>query len=81
VKDLAGVSGICASIHPKSFYFEKNHANKSVRAIKAAEITSRLSLRIRLSYACAQLIPGSLTGVRFAVQTNPLAFTQRFYQN
>ena len=75
---LPSVSGICASIHPQSFYCEKNHAIKSVRAIKATEITSRLNLRIRLSYACVQLISRPLTGDRLAATINPLAFTYNF---
>jgi len=56
----------------------KNHAIKSVRAIKAAEITSKLNLRIRFSYAWVQLVSPPITGVLLAVPTNPLAFTYRF---
>jgi predicted naringenin-chalcone synthase len=39
-----------------------------------------LNLRIRLSYACAQLISLPFIGVRSAVSTNPLVFTGRYYQ-
>ena len=65
----------------KSHHAMKNHAIKSVRAINAAEITSKLNLRIRFSYAWVQLVSPPITGVLLAVPTNPLAFTYRFYQN
>jgi hypothetical protein len=44
-------------------------------ATNANETTTRLNLRIRRSYACAQLSCWSLSSVRFAVPTSPLAFT------
>jgi hypothetical protein len=48
-------------------------------ATNANETTTRLNLRIRLSYACAQPSCWSLSSVRFAVPTSPLAFTgQKF---
>jgi hypothetical protein len=57
-----------------------NHAVNIVRALKASKITSRLNLRIRLSYACAQLISPSLTGIRLGAPIHPWAFTYCFYQ-
>ena len=69
--------GYCSSIHPERLY-ENNHdarinqAIKSVRAIKAADITSRLNLRIRLSYVCAQLTSRTLAGVRLLVSINSI---------
>jgi hypothetical protein len=56
-----------------------NNAIDIVRAPKASKITSRLNLRIRRSYACAQLISRLSTGVRLAGQIDPLAFTYCFY--
>jgi hypothetical protein len=49
--------------------------DSEVMVMNATETTIRLNLRIRLSYACAQLSCWSLSNVRFAVPTNPLAFT------
>jgi hypothetical protein len=74
---LTDTPSICASIHPEPFHENnhdavKNHAIKSLRAIKAADMTSRLNLRIRLSYACAQLISRTLTGVRLVVSINSI---------
>jgi len=51
--------------------------DNQVMATNAIEITIRLNLRIRLSYACAQLSCWSLSNVRFAVPTSPLAFTDQ----
>jgi hypothetical protein len=67
-------ASICASIHPERLYENTmiNQAITSVRAIKAADITSRLNLRIRLPYVCAQLISRTLTGVRLIVPGNPI---------
>jgi hypothetical protein len=48
-----------------------NHAVNIVRALKASKITSRLNLRIRLLYACAQLISPSLTGIRLGTPIHP----------
>jgi hypothetical protein len=58
-------------------YLRKSHntMDNQVMAMNATETTTRLNLRIRLSYACAQLSCWSLSSVRFAVPTNPLAFT------
>jgi len=58
-----------------------SHAIKSARAIKATKTTSRLNLRIRRSYACAQLISLAFAEVRFATPINPLALTYRFYHH
>jgi hypothetical protein len=58
----------------------KNHAINIVRALKANTITSRLNLRIRLSYACTQLISSSLTGIHLGAPIHPWAFTYCFYQ-
>jgi hypothetical protein len=58
-------------------YFEnshhamKNHAINSVRAVKAAEITSRLNLRIRFSCAWVQLVSPPLTEIRLGTPTDP----------
>jgi hypothetical protein len=58
-------------------YFEKihpamnNQAINIVRALKANTITSKLNLRIRLSYACAQLISSPLTEIRLGAPTDP----------
>jgi hypothetical protein len=49
-------------------------------ATKATETTIRLNLRIRLLYACAQLSCWSLSNVRFAVPSNPLAFTDQNFK-
>jgi hypothetical protein len=49
----------------------KNHAINIVRALKANTITSRLNLRIRLSYACTQLTSWSLTGIRLGALIHP----------
>jgi hypothetical protein len=48
-----------------------NQAINIVRALKANTITSRLNLRIRLSYACAQLISSPLTEIRLGAPTDP----------
>jgi hypothetical protein len=56
-----------------------NTTDNQVRATKATETTIRLNLRIRLSYSCAQRNCWSLTDVRFAVPTNPLAFTHHLF--
>jgi hypothetical protein len=58
-------------------YLRKSHKrmDNQVMAMNATETTTRLNLRIRLSYACAQLSCWSLSNVRFAVPTNPLALT------
>ena len=58
-------------------YLRKSHntMDNQVMATNANETITRLNLRIRLSYACAQLSCWSLSNVRFAVPTNPLAFT------
>jgi hypothetical protein len=53
--------------------------DSEVMVTNATETTIRLNLRIRLSYACAQLSCWSLSNVRFAVLTNPLAFTYPFF--
>jgi hypothetical protein len=45
--------------------------------IEAARITSRLNLRIRLSYACVQPISPPLTGVLPNAPNNALAFAFR----
>ena len=58
-----------------------NDAINIVRAVKAAKITVRLNLRIRRSYACAQLISLPFAEVRPTVPTNPLALTYGFYHN
>jgi hypothetical protein len=76
------VSSICASIHLQPFYEDtpdamKNHAITSVRAIKAADITSRLNLRIRLPYVCVQLISRTLTGVRLLVSINSVLICEK----
>ena len=54
--------------------------SNAVKALKAIKTTSRLNLRIRLSYACAQLISVPFIGLRLALLTNPLVFTSRYYQ-
>jgi len=54
--------------------------DNQVMATNATETTTRLNLRIRLSYACAQLSCWSLSNVRFAVPTNPLAFTDQNFK-
>jgi hypothetical protein len=54
-------------VHPAM----KNQAVNIVRALKANTITSRLNLRIRLSYACAQLISSLLTGIRLGAPIHP----------
>jgi hypothetical protein len=54
--------------------------SNAVKALNAIKTTSRLNLRIRLSYASAQLISVPFIGLRLAVPTNPLAFTGRYYQ-
>lgn len=51
-----------------------------IRAVKATEITARLNLRIRRSYACTQPTSPLLTGLRPTESSNPLPFTPRFYQ-
>jgi hypothetical protein len=61
--------GYCSSIHLERLY-ENNHDAVINQAIKRADITSRLNLRIRLPYACAQLISRTLTGVRLLVSIN-----------
>jgi hypothetical protein len=48
-----------------------NHAINIARALKAAKITSRLNLRIRLWYACTQLISSYLTGTRLGAPIHP----------
>ena len=53
-----------------------NHPIDITRPIEATRMTSRLNLRIRLSYRCAQLISLALAEGRLAVQTNPLGFTR-----
>jgi hypothetical protein len=58
-----------------------NHAIDIVRALKAAKVTSRLNLRVRRVYVCAQLLSRLLTGIHLTASSNPLAFTFRFYQN
>ena len=58
-----------------------NHAIDIVRALKAAKITSRLNLRVRRPYVCAQLLSRLLTGIHLTASSNPLAFTCHFYQN
>ena len=65
-----------------SRYLRKSHntMDNQVMATKATETTIRLNRRIRLSYACAQLSCWSLSDVRFAVPTNPLAFTVRNFK-
>ena len=55
----------------------KNHTITSVRAIKAADITSRLNLRIRLPYVCVQLISRTLTGVRLLVSINSILICEK----
>ena len=62
----------------KASHAMNNHAIVIARAINATKTTSRLNLRIRLSYACNQLPRGE---VRFGPPTNPLAFTNLFYHN
>lgn len=54
-----------------------------IRAVKATEITARLYLRIRRSYACTQPTSPILTGLRPNAPSNPLplVFTPRFYQS
>jgi len=52
----------------------------AVKALKAIKITSALNFRFRLSYACARLIFVPFIGLRLAVWTNPLAFTNPYYQ-
>jgi hypothetical protein len=63
-------------------YLRKNHhaMDNQVMATNATETITRLNLRIRLSYACAQLSCWSLSDVRFAVPTNPLAFTDQNFK-
>jgi hypothetical protein len=60
--------------HPSKCH---NATDSQVMATKATETTIRLNLRIRLLYACAQLSCWSLSNVRFAVPSNPLAFTDQ----
>jgi len=62
-------------------YLRKSHQIMDTKVVitKAPETTIKLNLRIRLSYACAQLSCWSLSNVRFAVPTNPLAFTHLFF--
>jgi hypothetical protein len=62
-------------------YLRKSHhtMDSEVMVTNATETTIRLNLRIRLSYACAQPSCRSLSNVRFAVPTNPLAFTYPFF--
>src|SRR5271157_6517603 len=62
-------------------YLRKSHQIMDTKVVitKAPETTIKLNLRIRLSYACAQLSCWSLSNVRFAVPTNPLAFTYPFF--
>jgi hypothetical protein len=43
----------------------------------ATEIISRLNLRIRLSYACVQLISPSLAGQRLALPFNAILICER----
>src|SRR3974377_145102 len=52
----------------------------AVKALKASKITSELNFRIRLPYACAQLIFVPFIGLHLFVWANPLAFTDRYYQ-
>jgi hypothetical protein len=61
-------------------YKQAHDAINIIRAIKAARITAKLNLLIRLSYASTQPISPSLNGIRLSVPTNPLVFTYSFYQ-
>jgi hypothetical protein len=63
-------------------YLRKSHnaMDNQVMATNATETTTRLNLRIRLSYACAQLSCWSISDVRFAVPTNPSAFTDQNFK-
>jgi hypothetical protein len=54
--------------------------DNQVMATNANKTTTRLNLRIRLSYACAQLSCWALSNVRSAVPTSPLAFTDQNFK-
>jgi hypothetical protein len=58
-----------------------NSVVKIIMTISAAKITSRWNLRIRLSYACIQLVSPLPIGVRPNVPSSPLAVTTHFYQD
>jgi hypothetical protein len=53
--------------------------DNEVMVTNANETITRLNLRIRLSYNCAQLSCRTLTDLRVAVSTNPLVFTYHFF--
>jgi hypothetical protein len=61
----------------KNRYAMNSQAVNIVRALKATKITSRLNLRIRRSYNCAQVISPPLIGVRFLGDNDPSSFTYR----
>jgi hypothetical protein len=56
-----------------------NAMDNEVMVTNANETITRLNLRIRLSYNCAQLSCRTLTDLRVAVSTNPLVFTYHFF--
>jgi hypothetical protein len=64
-------------------YFRKAHQDidknpvNIARAINANEMTSRLNLRIRVSYASAQLISPSLIGLRLAEPINAILICEK----
>jgi hypothetical protein len=64
----------------KAHHAVNNHPINIAKAPKASKITFRLNLRIRRSYACAQLVSWPKTEDRLARSFNPLAFTRRLYQ-
>jgi hypothetical protein len=68
----------------KLSYLAKSHQPKSNHGIDIAnppaaiKITSRLNLRIRLSYSCAQLISPSLTGLRRVAPIHAILMSDKF---
>jgi len=68
----------------KLSYLAKSHQPKNNHGIDIAnppaaiKITSRLNLRIRLSYSCAQLISPSLTGLRWVAPIHAILMSDKF---
>jgi hypothetical protein len=59
----------------QSHHEKASEAIATIRAIKAAKTTSRLNLRIRFSYACAQSMSSPFAGGWFTEATNRSVFT------